>query len=169
MPSRAYDFRPLSTADLPLVGRWLAAPHVVAWWGEPDEQFALISGDLAQACLEQYIVAVAGHPFGYLQCYDAAAWPQGGLGSQPLGTCGIDQFIGEPDMIARGHGSRFIRTFVDRRLVAGCPRVLTDPSPANVRAIRAYQKAGFAIDREVYTCDGRALLMFRDREPTSPA
>jgi aminoglycoside 6'-N-acetyltransferase len=164
-----YEFRPLSAADLGLLRRWLAAPHVAQWWGDPEHQFALVSADVEEAGLEQYLVAREGRPIGYLQCYAVAAWPQAGLGSQPPGTCGIDQFIGEPDMIARGHGSRFIRTFVDRRLVAGCPRVLTDPSPANVRAIRAYQKAGFAIDREVYTRDGRALLMFRDREPTSPA
>jgi aminoglycoside 6'-N-acetyltransferase len=169
MPSPAYDFRPLSTADLPLVGRWLAAPHVVAWWGEPDGQFALISGDLAQGCLEQYVVEVAGRPFGYLQCYDVAAWPQSGLGRQPPGTRGIDQFIGEPDMIEQGHGSRFIRAFVKRLLAAGCPRVLTDPDPANARAIRAYQKAGFCLEREVDTSEGRALLMIRDSNRTRPA
>lgn len=162
MPSRAYDFRPLSTADLPLVGRWLAAPHVVAWWGDPDEQFALVSGDLAQACLEQYIVAVLGRPFGYLQCYDVAAWPQGGLGCQPPGTRGIDQFIGEPDMVDRGHGSAFIRAFVDDVLAAGTPRVITDPDLANARAIRAYGKAGFREDGVVNTLDGPALLMVRD-------
>jgi hypothetical protein len=39
-----YDFRPLTAADLPLVRRWLATPEVVQWWGDPDEQFALISG-----------------------------------------------------------------------------------------------------------------------------
>ena len=45
------------------------------------------------------------------------------------------------------------------RLAAGTPRVLTDPDPANIRAIRAYEKAGFRKDRMVDTPDGLALLM----------
>jgi aminoglycoside 6'-N-acetyltransferase len=40
--------------------------------------------------------------------------------------------------------------------------VLTDPDPANARAIRAYEKAGFRGDRVVSTLDGSALLMVRD-------
>ena len=35
------------------------------------------------------------------------------FGPQPEGTRGIDQFIGEADMIERGHGSAFIRAFID--------------------------------------------------------
>ena len=35
------------------------------------------------------------------------------------GTRGIDQFIGEPDMVNRGHGSAFIRTFIDELMAAG--------------------------------------------------
>ena len=45
----------------------------------------------------------------------------------------------------------------------GVPRVITDPDPANARAIRAYGKAGFSRHREVDTPDGRALLMIRDK------
>src|SRR5215831_11544386 len=162
MPSRAYDFRPMSAADLPLLRRWLASAHVSAWWGTPAEQLALISADLAEPSLDQYIVAVAGRPFGYLQCYDVAAWPGGGLGRQPSGARGIDQFIGEADMLDRGHGSAFIRAFIDWLLIAGTLRVVTDPDPANARAIRAYEKASFRKDRLVDTPDGRALLMVRN-------
>ncbi len=28
-------FRPMTTADLPLIKRWLDAPHVAEWWGDP--------------------------------------------------------------------------------------------------------------------------------------
>jgi aminoglycoside 6'-N-acetyltransferase len=99
-------------------------------------------------------------PFGYLQCYRLTAWNTG-FGPQPEGTRGIDQFIGEGDMIARGHGSAFIRAFVDEQFRNGLPRIVTDPDPLNARAIRAYEKAGFARDRMVETPDGRALLMVR--------
>ena len=44
----------------------------------------------------------------------------------------------------------------------GTPRVVTDPDPTNARAIRSYEKAGFARDRLVDTPDGVALLMIRN-------
>jgi aminoglycoside 6'-N-acetyltransferase len=157
----AYRFHPMTAADLPLVRHWLALPHVTEWWGNTDEQFALVSADLAEPAMDQFIVVKDEHAFAYLQCYDPAAWPDNGLGSHPAGTRGIDQFIGEPDMVDRGHGSEFIRTFVGRLLEAGTPHLVTDPDPANARAIRAYEKAGFRRDREVDTPDGRALLMVR--------
>ncbi|HEU0151034.1 MAG TPA: GNAT family N-acetyltransferase, partial [Bradyrhizobium sp.] len=39
-----YTFRPMIAADLPLIRRWLGEAHVRQWWGDPDEQLALVSG-----------------------------------------------------------------------------------------------------------------------------
>lgn len=157
-----YVFRPMTKADLPLVRRWLAEPHVMHWWGDTHEQFELVSGDLEVEAMDQFIVSAGDRPFGYLQCYDPDVWPDNGLGSHPSGTRGIDQFIGEPDMVDHGHGSASIRAFIYRLLGSGAPRVITDPDPANARAIRAYEKAGFVRDRMVDTPDGPALLMVRN-------
>jgi aminoglycoside 6'-N-acetyltransferase len=158
----AYQFRPMAAADLPLLRDWLARPHVTQWWGDPDEQFDLVSGDLNEPAMDQFIVAADGAPFAYLQCYDPHAWPEGGLGAQPPGTRGIDQFIGVADMVGRGHGSAFIALFVHGLMVGGTPCVITDPDPDNLRAVRAYEKAGFLKDRLVDTPDGLALLMVRN-------
>ena len=111
--------------------------------------------------MDQFIVALDDRPFAYLQCYDQTAWLENGLGSHPFGTRGIDQLIGDPNMIGHGHGSAFIRQLTDGLLTAGTPRVLTDPDPANVRAIRAYEKAGFRTEGLVDTPDGLSLLMVR--------
>jgi aminoglycoside 6'-N-acetyltransferase len=156
-----YVFRPMTAADLPKIKHWLALPHVREWWGDPAEQYALVSGDLNEPAMDQFIVSVGGSDFGYIQCYDLTAW-NSGFGEHPKGTRGIDLFIGEPGMIERGHGSGLIRAFVDDRLAQGLPRIVTDPDPENPRAIRAYEKAGFARDRLVDTPDGIALLMVRD-------
>ena len=156
-----YNFRPMTAADLPLIRRWLTQPHVRQWWGDPQEQYTLVSGDLDEPAMDQYIVSLAGNPFGYLQCYDLTAW-NSGFGQQPPGTRGIDLFIGEPDMIERGHGSALIRAFADERLRQGAPRMVTDPDPANLRAMRAYEKAGFEKVRMVDTPDGPSLLMIRN-------
>jgi aminoglycoside 6'-N-acetyltransferase len=162
MIADTYEVRPMTAADLPLVLHWLKQPHVVQWWGDTHEQFELVSGDLEIEAMDQYIVATGGRPFAYIQCYDLQAWPDGGLGEHPMGTRAIDQFIGEPDMVDRGHGSAFIRAFIGRVLANGAPRVITDPDPANARAVRAYEKAGFERVRLVDTSEGTALLMVRN-------
>jgi aminoglycoside 6'-N-acetyltransferase len=164
--ARDYAFRTMSAADLALVRRWLGTPEVIRWWGQPDEQHALVSGDLDHPDMDQFIVSIDGRPFAYIQCYALSAWNQD-FGPHPPGTRGIDQFIGEPDMIGRGHGSHFIRRFVGQLLQSGLPRVVTDPDPANSRAVRAYEKAGFIRDRMVETPDGPALLMVRNRSDLS--
>ena len=156
-----YNFRPMTAADLPLIQRWLAYPHVREWWGDPSEQYDLASGDLDEPAMDQYVVSTDGTDFGYIQCYDLTAW-NSGFGTHPEGTRGIDLFIGEPGMIEIGHGSAFIRAFVDGRLASGAPRIVTDPDPGNPRAVRAYEKAGFAKAHMVDTPDGAALLMVRD-------
>ena len=158
---RDYRFRAMSAADLAMIRHWLETPEVMRWWGEPNEQYTLVSGDLDHPDMDQFIVSVDDRPFAYIQCYALSTWNQG-FGSQPPATRGIDQFIGEPDMIGRGRGSHFIRQFVDELLRSGVPRVVTDPDPANVRAVRAYERAGFERSRMVDTPDGQALLMVRN-------
>jgi aminoglycoside 6'-N-acetyltransferase len=154
-----YQFRPMAAEDFPLVRGWLTRPHVAEWWHDADE-FEFVSGDLAHHDMAQFIV-MDPQPFGYLQCYRMSEWHTG-FGPQPDGTRGIDQFIAEPDMIGRGHGSAFVRAFIEGLLANGTPRVVTDPDPTNARAIHAYEKAGFRREREVDTPDGIALLMVRN-------
>ena len=156
-----YAFRDMTADDLPMIRRWLAEPHVREWWGDPAEQYALVSGDLHEPAMDQYIVSSDGRDFGYLQCYDLTAW-NSGFGEQPRGTRGIDLFIGESDMIENGHGSALLRAFVDERLKRGVPRIVTDPDPNNLRALRAYENAGFARVGMVDAPDGPSLLMARN-------
>jgi aminoglycoside 6'-N-acetyltransferase len=161
MVSADYEFVPMTSADLPLIRRWLETPHVSEWWHDPSEQLELVSGDLDHPDMAQFIVASNRRPFAYLQCYNLSDWNTG-FGPQPDGTRGLDQFIGEADMLGRGHGSAFIRTFAEQLLAKGTPRVVIDPDPANARAISAYARAGFSKDRIVDTPDGPALLIVRD-------
>ena len=137
-----YVFRPMTTSDLPLVRRWLAEPHVVQWWGDPSEQYDLVSGDLDRTRDGPV------HRLGRKQRFRLSAVLRPdrrgirALANIPRGTRGIDQFIGEPDMIDRGHGSAFIRAFVDARLRDGAPRIVTDPDPANTRADSRLREGG---------------------------
>ena len=150
----------MTAADVPLMRRWFETPHVAQWWHDP-EQFEFVSGDLGHPDMAQFIVTAHARPFGYLQCYRMSDW-NASFGPHPAGTRGLDQFIGEADMVGRGHGSAFIRAFADRLLADGTPRTVVDPAPDNARAIRACEKAGFSKDRLVDTPDGVALLMVRN-------
>ena len=154
-----YGFRPLCDNDLSRVGDWLAMPHVVEWWPAGVNQLDRIRAHMGDRAIELFIVSASERPIGYLQCYDPTAEQDHPLRDQPTGTRGIDQFIGEPDMINRGHGSALTRAFVAQLFAAGAPRVITDPDPANGRAVRAYQKAGFQAERVVDTPWGRTLIM----------
>jgi aminoglycoside 6'-N-acetyltransferase len=160
----AYTFSRVAERDQPLLRTWLNADHVRRWWGDPGKELAEIMGALGEAGVDPYLVSLDARPIGYLQSYDPhAEWGLGAYVDQPHGTRGIDQFIGEADMVGLGHGPRFIAAMCERLFAAGASRVITDPDPANRPAVRAYEKAGFRALEERITIDGPVVLMARDR------
>jgi aminoglycoside 6'-N-acetyltransferase len=159
MNGPAYAFRPAERRDLPLLGAWLHAPEVVRWWGEPQEQMALLEEDMGEPRMVMRIVSCEGRPFAYAQDYEIHAWPQPHLSHLPPGSRAIDAFIGEHEMIGRGHGSAFLRLLAERLRSEGAPIVAIDPGVDNLRARRAYEMAGFRGDRVVETAEGPAILM----------
>lgn len=157
-----YSFRAVGPADRPLLRSWLATPHVREWWGEPEGELAEIYELIADHTITAFIVETALRPIGYIQCYMPAGEPGHPYADQPQGTYGIDQFIGEADCIGYGHGPAFIQAFCAILEQQGAAGFVTDPDPANRRAIRAYEKAGFRpIDRRMID-DGEVVLMRRD-------
>jgi aminoglycoside 6'-N-acetyltransferase len=148
-----YTFTRLAADDLPLVNGWMRQPHVAEWWPDGGEEIAEIVADRAGDTLP-YLVRLAGKPLGYLQCSEL----------EPA-VRGIDQFIGDPDLVGRGHGSAFIRLFCDRLFDANsADAITTDPDPRNARAVRAYAKAGFTPVGPRFEPWGHVLLMRRARE-----
>jgi aminoglycoside 6'-N-acetyltransferase len=154
-----YSFRAVTAADLPMLARWLRAPLVMAWWGDPEEQYALLQEDLANPLMTMRIVSHLGKPFAYAQDYDVGSWPQAHFARLPAGARSIDAFIGEPDMTGRGHGPAFLRLLAQRLVAEGAPAVVIDPDVDNLRARRAYSKAGFGGEDVVETRDGPVVLM----------
>ncbi len=70
-------------------------------------------------------------------------------------AAGIDLFIGEPDLVGKGHGPALIRAFLRDVVfqtydVAEC---VIGPSIKNVSAIRAYEKAGFRFFKDAVVPD----------------
>jgi aminoglycoside 6'-N-acetyltransferase len=158
-----YSFRRVTAADLAMIRRWLETPAVREWWVDAEGQPSspIEEEDLTDQNVAMWIVSYLGDPFAFIQDYDPHAWDGHHFGHLPPGSRGIDQFIGEPHMLGRGHGSAFIRAHVDLLMAGGAPAVGTDPHPSNARAIRAYEKAGFARCKERATEWGYCLLMER--------
>jgi aminoglycoside 6'-N-acetyltransferase len=158
-----YSFRRVTTADLSMVRCWLETPAVREWWIDVEGQPAdpIEEEDLADPHVAMWIVSILGDPFAFIQDYDPHAWEGHHFSHLPPGSRGIDQFIGVPGMLGRGHGSAFIRAHVNSLMAGGAPAVGTDPNPNNARAIRAYEKAGFVRREERATEWGYCLLMER--------
>ena len=161
-PPEAYSFRPARAADLPMLDQWLHTPEVVRWWGEPEGQAALLEEDLANPLMAMRIVSFEERPFAYAQHYDVWSWPQAHFAGLPAGARAIDAFIGVPEMLGRGHGSDFLRLLALQLRAEGAPAVAIDPDVANLRARRAYGRAGFVGGTVVETGEGPAVLMVFD-------
>jgi aminoglycoside 6'-N-acetyltransferase len=154
-----YTFRPATVDDLPMLRRWLATPEAVRWWGDPVREAALLEEDLHTPAMIMRIVSFDGRCFAYAQDYDVGIWPQAHLSHLPRGSRAIDTFIGKPDMIGCGHGAAFVRLLARRLIEDGAPQVIIDPTADNIRARRAYSRAGFVGDTPVPTDEGPVVVM----------
>jgi aminoglycoside 6'-N-acetyltransferase len=168
--TRRYGFRSVTRKDLPMLAQWLRKPHLAEWWGDPDDSLAEITAAIESIETEPLIIELDGAPIGYLQSYDPHLESDHPYQDQPIGTFGIDISIGLPDLVGKGHGSAIIRQFADQLFDEGALRVIVDPDPANLRAIRAYEKAGFRTFDTRVSKYGPALMMARDAaEQTEPS
>ncbi len=138
----AYSFRKVTRDDLDLLNAWRSTPHVSAWWGTSEAGEPM---DLADPRVARWIVSHRGRPFAFMQDYAVHGWAQHHFAHLPRGTRGIDQYIGEAEMIGLGHGSAFIASRMRALLDEGAPVIATDPHPDNARAIAVYRKLGFRI------------------------
>ena len=156
---------PLAEMHLAMLRGWLLRPHVAQWWGEAetvDQLRADYIDNFARPNATRACIAMLDDaPVGFIQCYvvkhSGGGWWEG---ETDPGARGIDQFLADPDALGRGLGRAMIRAFVAR--LFGDPAVTvvqTDPDPANLRAIRCYEAAGFRRVGRVATPDGDALLM----------
>ena len=115
--------------------------------GDPEEQEALLKEDLDEPAM------------AYAQHYAVQVWPQPHFAHLPSGARAIDAFIGEPDMIGHGHGSAFLRLVALSLQDNGAPVVAIDPDAANLRARRAYAKAGFKGEAVSESGEGPVVVM----------
>jgi aminoglycoside 6'-N-acetyltransferase len=146
------SFRPLGRSDFPLLQQWLSTPHVDAWWHDRLD-LASVGAKYGPRVdgFEPTHVFVIEHrerPVGWIQWY---LWRDYAGHARQLGadldSAGIDLAIGELAMTGLGLGPIAICEFL-RQIVFADPSVnavINDPEESNVRSLRAFEKAGFAV------------------------
>lgn len=153
-----YRIRRVTRTDLPLLASWRAQDHVRRWWGSPEPD----ADALSEPRVASWIVERRGAPLAFIQDYAVADWPPHHFDDLPAGSRGLDLYIGDAAALGLGHGHRLLRQHVETLFGAGVPAIGIDPHPDNHRAIRCFEKAGFAIVSEpMETRWGRAILMHR--------
>ncbi len=161
-------FVPLAENHLALILKWLDEPHVKPYWTESADQEevrAKFRGKAAKRIFG-YLVEMAdessgsARPIAYIQHYEAwnvgpGWWPE----ARP-GVYGLDVMIGAADLVGKGIGTEIVDRFISEILRPGREviEVIADPDPANLGAIRAFEKCGFRRQGLVPTPYGEALL-----------
>jgi len=82
-------------------------------------------------------------------------------------TAGLDLFIGESEWRDKGVGTQAVRQFIDEIIftIPGIETCVIDPDPANKRAIRSYEKAGFTYAKTFHSYANKmdCYLMWQER------
>lgn len=169
-----FGFRRLAPEDLQQVFLWLIRPHVVRGYAPAPSSFMEAVAKYGPRTrddnvVKSFIVSVDGRDAGYAQVYDVASFPDYAAHTGcPEGTASIDLFIGEPEFLHRGLGSRIIDRFVGEVVFArpGTRACIGGPLEGNVASIRAFEKAGFRRWKVVRAGDAPPeCILLRERDP----
>ena len=118
---------------------------------------------------DHYIVVLEATAIGMVQTYVVADYPDYAAWSAVTdrATAGVDIVIGEEELTGKGLGTEILRRFVDE-IVFARPQTtscVADPDARNIASLRAFEKAGFHVERTfVDPEDGQThALVRRDR------
>lgn len=166
-------FRPIQSADLPLLHRWHHAPHIDRWWRQPlslAEIEAKYAGAIAGTSPTRvFMILRDQRPVGWFQWYHWRDYPKhaGALGVSD-DEAGLDLAIGEPDLCGQGIGSSVIEAAL-RELIFPDPAIcacVVDPELANERSRRAFTRAGFTeVRRITLPAEDYARCIMRRQRP----
>lgn len=170
MDDRAIAFRPVLRADLEMLRRWMARPHWREWWGEPETEIRLVEEMIAgRDSTRPFLFMIDGQPAGYVQVWriadhlvepwlSEAPW----MARLPSAAVGVDLSLARAEDLGRGIGPAVLRAFVARLRDEGEREIWIDPAPGNLRAVRAYEKAGFRVAPDLLGLTDDSLLMRHD-------
>jgi aminoglycoside 6'-N-acetyltransferase len=157
-------FKKLEPAHFPLLLKWLMTPRVRLWWDANVEWTPTLIAEkygqyvngykrlnLASGVIENpmhaLVIVSDGREIGYMQYYNKHDFPsEHGYETTdlPQNLAAIDWFIGEPDYLRQGFGTKVLGQFIEEYVFKDFEVVFVDPDVNNIAAIRTYEKCGFA-------------------------
>lgn len=136
------QLRPATIDDLALLQYWDEQPHVLASGVEDWEWEQELSEK--PDWREQLIAELDGRPIGFIQIIDPKLEETHYWGDVEANLRAIDIWIGEPDCLSKGYGTRMMQLAIDRCFAEPqVTAILIDPLASNTRAHRFYQRLGF--------------------------
>ncbi|WP_431968689.1 GNAT family N-acetyltransferase [Nocardia sp. bgisy134] len=148
-----FTWRRVAEADFPLLGGWLARPHVARWWNHETSPEA-VRRDFGPTArgeepAEDLLAHADGVPIGLVQRCRIADYPEyldelRELAEVPESAMTVDYLVGEPDLVGRGVGSAMIRAALADTWAAypEADCVIVPVAAANAASWRALEKAG---------------------------
>lgn len=156
-------FKPLAQTHLDLLCKWMDKPHVKEWWNDGLSSLQIkekYQQRIGSATILPFIAYLNERPMGFIQYYFADKIDEAKWLHERAGVVGIDQFIGEEDLINKGLGTQMIKCFIEKLAIKHInKKIIIEVDPCNLRAKRCYEKAGFCFVKEVITPEGPAYLI----------
>lgn len=164
------SFMPVAPEHYALLRGWLERPHMREWWGDPETELGYIRNMVeGRDTTRPFLIISANEPVGYIQYWlvghqQNQDWVKDHpwLAELPSDAVGVDLSIGEPEKLSAGLGSAALSAFVGMLRANGHATIIIDPDSSNMRAVRAYEKAGFRPVASLIGRTGDTLIMQYD-------
>ncbi|WP_309235251.1 GNAT family N-acetyltransferase [Streptomyces sp. TRM64462] len=158
--------------DAKLVHGWMNDPEVAEYWelAQPVERIAAyLREQIASAHSTPYVGCVDGTPMSYWELYRADLDPLRHHYPALPRDAGVHLLLGPSAYRGRGLGARLLRAVSDWQMRADpyARRVVAEPDVRNVRSVRAFERAGFRLVRQLDLPVKQAALMVRVRDTTT--
>lgn len=170
-------FRPLTERDLPQLADWLNKPHLRRFFQKKTVSLAEVQakygprarGETPTRC---HLAILGGRPFGYLQNYRIADYPDWAAMIGENDGIGIDLAIFEPDLIGKGLGREMLARYLSEIAFprfAKETRCFIAHEIENVAALRNSDSIGFRYVRNFLEGDLDTVLLVLDRDELGDA
>ncbi|WP_019816311.1 GNAT family N-acetyltransferase [Saccharomonospora saliphila] len=154
--------------DSPLIHRWMAEPHVAAFWKQDwplprwrAEIARQVAGTHSLPCL----VAHDGVDVAYVEVYRVMRDRLADYVTHDAHDLGVHLAIGERRRTGRGLGTALLAALAESLLEAepGCARIVAEPDVGNGASLAAFRRAGFVPAGTVELPDKTAVVVTYER------
>ena len=145
------QLRKMTLQDLPVFKRWLAVPHVVNWYHEPQDWIDEVEKQDGEfRWIHHYIVEFGKKPVGFCQYYACKDSDELWEGYTALGgSYSIDYLVGEREYLHKGIGKQIVAGLIEKiKMQHDAVRIVVQPEPENKASCGLLLSCGFQFDTE---------------------